>query len=244
MANEKYFNRIMDYTPASWTGTGAIALAGTPPAGNFSFASVLSDGQAFFYEIENCSNATEIEVGRGIYNAAGPTITRDVVETSSNGGMLVNFTAGIKVVGLILPASVIRQICSAANVDASLISVVWGTPGSEVANTIEINATCLDFSGGSFASGLVDVEILVSDGAADNEPSATAAITAAGTPVGTLLRGSGTATVVMRTNSSGSFSIAVHEATASVMRYLWVKQGGHARLWVRSSAGVLELSFA
>ena len=125
----------------------------------------------------------------------------------------------------------------------SLISLVWASPASEAGNAIEIAASCQDHAGAAFASGLVDVEIKVSDAANDSEPSHTATITAADTPVGSLLSGSGTATVVMRTDSGGNLKIKVNE-TAAASRYLWVRGGGHSRLWVRSSTGVQQLTFA
>lgn len=125
----------------------------------------------------------------------------------------------------------------------ALISVVWGSPAAESGNAIEIAASCLDFSGAAFASGLVDVKLIVSDAANDGEPSHTAVITAASVPVGTILSGSGTATVIVRTDSNGNFKIKVTE-TAAASRYLWTTTGGHSRLWVRSSTGVQQLTFA
>lgn len=124
-----------------------------------------------------------------------------------------------------------------------LISLVWGAPEAESGNAIEIAASCRDFAGNVFASGLVDVEIKVSDGANDTEPSATATLAAAGSPVGTMLSGNGSATVVMRTDAGGNLKIRVNE-TAAASRYLWVKAGGHSRLWVRSSTGVQQLTFS
>lgn len=124
-----------------------------------------------------------------------------------------------------------------------LISLVWAAPGAEAANAIEIAASCQTLAGVAFTSGLVDVEIKVSDAANDTEPSATAIITAADTPVGSLLSGSGTARVVMRTDSGGLLKIKVTE-TAPGSRYIWVKGGGHSRLWVRSSTGVQQINFA
>lgn len=123
-----------------------------------------------------------------------------------------------------------------------LASILWGSPGTETADIIEISAVAKDLGGNSLASSVIDVEILVSDGATDNEPSATAILSAAGTPVGTILRGSGTATMAVRTDASGHFAIAVHE-TAAAHRYLWINAGGNARLWARSATGVQELIF-
>lgn len=129
-----------------------------------------------------------------------------------------------------------------ATLNQTLISVVWASPGAESGNAIEIQASCQDFAGNAFLSGLVDVQIVVSDAANDSSPSATATITAATSPVGSILDGSGTATVVVRTDSSGNFKIKVSE-TAPGDRYLWLSPGGHSRLYPRSSTGVQQLTF-
>lgn len=126
---------------------------------------------------------------------------------------------------------------------SALISVVWASPSAESGNAIEIQASCFGFAGEAFVSGLVDVQIIVSDAANDSSPSATAIITAASTPVGSILDGSGTATVIARTDSSGLFKIKVTEAAAE-SRYLWLSPGGHSRLYPRSSTGVQQLVFA
>lgn len=125
----------------------------------------------------------------------------------------------------------------------SLIAVVWGSPGAESGNAVEIPASCIGFAGEAFVSGLVDVKIIVSDGAADASPSHTATISAASVPVGTITEGTGTATVTVRTDSNGAFKIKITE-TAAASRYLWISTGGHSRLWVRSSTGVQQLTFA
>lgn len=123
-----------------------------------------------------------------------------------------------------------------------LVGLEWGTPTAEASNAIEVTGTVKDFQNVALNSSIVDVEILVTDGANDHEPSATATLSAGTVPVGTVLSGSGTARLVMRT-SSGSLKVKVTE-TAAGNRYLWIKQNGHARLWVRAVAGVLELTFA
>lgn len=122
-----------------------------------------------------------------------------------------------------------------------LVGLQWGSPGGESGNAIEISGTIKDFAGADLASSLVDMEILVSDGATDNEPSATAVLSAASVPVGTVLSGSGTARLGIRTDA-GALSIKVTE-TLVAHRYLWVKASGHARLWVRSLTGVQEIIF-
>jgi hypothetical protein len=116
-------------------------------------------------------------------------------------------------------------------------------PTAEVSDVIEIAGNVLDYDGQPLASSVADIEVRVTDGAADGEPSATAFLTAASVPVGTVLAGSGTASLVVRSHN-GSLAIAVHESTANCHRYLWIKGAGHERLWVRAADGVQELVFA
>lgn len=120
--------------------------------------------------------------------------------------------------------------------------VSWGSPGSESGNTIEIQGTVKDAAGNTIAAATTDVTIVVSDAANDGEPSATATAAAAGTPVGTVLAGSGTATICMRTNASGLFSIAVTEAAAAD-RFLNVSQGPNSQRYVRANAAPQQLTF-
>jgi hypothetical protein len=125
---------------------------------------------------------------------------------------------------------------------ADLVSLRWGTPAAESGDAIEIGAAVEDYAGAAVNSSLVDVEIRVTDSAASCEPSATATLGPAAVPVGTILAGSGTATLVMRT-TAGALRLRVTEAAAGY-RYLWVKGAGNARLWVRSATGVQELIFS
>lgn len=124
-----------------------------------------------------------------------------------------------------------------------LVQVRWGTPTNEASNVIEIVGSVLDYDGQPLASSVADIEVRVTDGAVDGEPSATAFLTAAAVPVGTVLAGSGTASLVVRSDS-GSLAIAIHESTANCHRYLWIRGAGHERLWVRAADGVQELVFA
>jgi hypothetical protein len=87
-----YFSdRTKDSTTS--TGTSAIVLSGTAPAGFQTFATGLGAGSK---RIGYCiQGTTEWEVGKGVFN--GTTgLTRDTVRSSSNGGNLVNFSAGTK----------------------------------------------------------------------------------------------------------------------------------------------------
>lgn len=131
----------------------------------------------------------------------------------------------------------------AADLPDSFVNVVWGTPGAESGDAIEIQATVETLDGTAFSTGLVAVQVTVSDSAADNEPSATATLSAATTPVGTLLAGSGTGTAVFLTNASGAFKVKVSEPAAA-SRYLWVRAGGHCQLFVKAKDGIQQLTFA
>lgn len=124
-----------------------------------------------------------------------------------------------------------------------LINVVWGTPGAEVGNAIEVLGSCQTLDGTTALTGQVSAMVVVTDSAADAEPSATATISAATSPVGTLLGGGGTATAIFKTDSNGQFKIRVSETTAA-NRYIWVKPGGHHQLFVKARDGILQLTFA
>lgn len=121
--------------------------------------------------------------------------------------------------------------------------VSWGTAGTETANVIEVPATVQDLQGNTLAVATTEVEVLVSDSATDAEPSATATLQAAGTPVGTMLSGTGTATATFRTSAGGLFTVGVAE-TAVGSRFLWVKTGTNSQAWVRANASPKSITFA
>lgn len=73
-------NRVKDTTTT--TGTGAITLSGTAPAGYQNF-SVIGNGNTTYYTI---ISGTAWEVGIGTYTSAGTTLSRDTVLSSSAGG--------------------------------------------------------------------------------------------------------------------------------------------------------------
>ncbi len=98
-----YFDRVKDTTTS--TGTGNITLSGTAPTGFRTFASAVAINDPVNYCIEGGS---EWEVGRG-YLSASTTLVRDFVLASSNGGALVNFSAGTKNVFCTQPADKIAD---------------------------------------------------------------------------------------------------------------------------------------
>lgn len=107
-------DRVQDTTTT--TGTGAVTLAGSPPAGYQSFA-VIGNGNTTYYTI---SGGSEWEVGIGTYTAAGTSLSRDTVLSSSNSGSLVNFSAGTKIVFVTYPAEKSVNEDAAGNVNISI----------------------------------------------------------------------------------------------------------------------------
>ena len=96
----KVFDRVKETSTTS--GTGAVTLAGA--ATNFQrFRDVLSVGDGTYYAIIDSENL-QWETGIGTYSALD-TLTRTTVLESSNGGNIVNFSAGLKNVFMTYPAS-------------------------------------------------------------------------------------------------------------------------------------------
>lgn len=124
-----------------------------------------------------------------------------------------------------------------------LAQVNWGSAGAESGNAIEVPATVQDAQGNTLAVSTTEVEVMVSDSATDAEPSATATLSAAGSPIGTLLSGTGTATVIFRTSAAGLFTVRVTE-TAAADRVLWVRQGRNSQAWIRANAAPKSITFA
>lgn len=85
----------------STTGTGTISL-GTAATG-FQTFSVIGNGNSTYYVIASATSS-EWEVGIGTYTLSGNTLSRDTVLSSSNGGSLVDFSAGAKDVFVSYPS--------------------------------------------------------------------------------------------------------------------------------------------
>jgi hypothetical protein len=90
-------DRVQETTTT--TGTGTITLAGA--VSGFQSFSVIGNANTTYYVIVLGS---EWEVGLGTYTSSGTTLSRDTVLESSNGGSLVNFSAGTKNVFVTYPA--------------------------------------------------------------------------------------------------------------------------------------------
>jgi len=76
------------------TGTGSVTLAGAL-TGFQTFSAAVGDGNTTYYVIAG-QGTSAWEVGIGTYASAGNTLARTTVLSSSNGGSLVNFSAGTK----------------------------------------------------------------------------------------------------------------------------------------------------
>ena len=84
------------------TGTGTVTLLGAA-TGFQSFAAV-GNANTTYYTVAS-QTANEWEVGIGTYTSSGTTLSRTTVLSSSNGGSLVNFSAGTKDVFVTYPSS-------------------------------------------------------------------------------------------------------------------------------------------
>lgn len=99
-----FFDRVKE--TSSTTGTGTVTLLGAV-TGYITFSSVIGTGNYTYYVIE-INSLGQWEVGRGTLSSS-TTLTRDLVLSSSNGGALVNFSAGTKNVFLTNPADQIEK---------------------------------------------------------------------------------------------------------------------------------------
>jgi hypothetical protein len=81
------------------TGTGNIALGGAVTG--YQAFSTIGNGNTTYYTI---AGGSQWEVGIGTYTSSGNVLARTTVLSSSNGGALVNFSAGTKDVFVTYPA--------------------------------------------------------------------------------------------------------------------------------------------
>lgn len=95
------------------TGTGPFAPTGAF-TGYTTFAAAIGAGNSTYYTITNDS-AGQWEVGVGTFD--GTEVSRDLILTSSNNNLIVNFSAGTKEIFCTLPAE--RAVYN--NPDGSLV---------------------------------------------------------------------------------------------------------------------------
>ena len=92
-------DRVRETTTTA--GTGTVTLAGAV-VGFQSFAAV-GNGNVTYYTIAG-QGTSEWEVGIGTYTSSGTTLSRDTILSSSNSGLAVNFSAGLKDVFVVYPS--------------------------------------------------------------------------------------------------------------------------------------------
>ena len=93
------------------TGTGSVTLAGAY-TGFQTFSAGVGNANSTYYTIANVSTG-EYEVGIGTYSSGGNLLSRTTVLASSNGGSLVNFSAGTKDAFVTQPAERALYVASA-----------------------------------------------------------------------------------------------------------------------------------
>ena len=141
-------DRVQETTTT--TGTGTVTLLGAV-SGYQSF-SVIGNANTTYYTIAG-QITSEWEVGLGTYTSSGTTLARTTVLDSSNGGSLVNFSAGTKSVFVTYPASQAVLLTGTQTLTNKTLTspVVGGTPtgvgvltsGTAVAST---SGTSIDFT--------------------------------------------------------------------------------------------------
>jgi uncharacterized protein YjdB len=169
----KFADLVKDATTS--TGTGAITLSGTPATGFQSLSAVGGTGSTFPYSM---SGGAEWEIGIGTITGAN-TFTR-APTASSNGGALVNFSAGTKTVVVTMTASLLsripidRDVAFSQTVPLDQVGIAWMTQQS-----VSAKYTFTPAAGavkGASASGR-----LVADGVTANAPDTSAFKTISGT---------------------------------------------------------------
>ena len=134
-------DRVKETSTTTSTGTFTLAGAST---GFQSFAAV-GNGNTTYYAIVS-QTLTEWEVGIGTYTLSGTTLSRTTVLASSNGGSLVNFSAGTKDVFVTYPSE------KSVNLDAAGNATALGTPASFVGTNI--TGTAASLTAGAVTDGV------------------------------------------------------------------------------------------
>jgi hypothetical protein len=111
------------------TGTGTITLLGA--IAGFQAFSAIGNGNTTYYTIVD-GNAGTWEVGIGTYTLSGTTLSRTTVLSSSNGGALVPFGAGIKDVFCTYPAekAIYEEVDGDTIINAGPITVLGPGTGN------------------------------------------------------------------------------------------------------------------
>jgi hypothetical protein len=242
------------------TGTGTITLAGA--SSGFQSFSTIGNANTTYYTI---AGGTEWEVGLGTYTSSGNTLSRDTVLESSNGGSLVNFSAGTKDVFVTYPAekSIYQNASSIANITSLDVTTALGyTPGTAnypgagiAVSTGSAWTTSLTAPSGAIV-GTTDTQTLsaktltgtketvfaITDGAAfEIDPAnggiQTITLGASRTPKGTNFTAGQSVTLMI--NDGTAYTITWTDATFGTGGVIWV--GGTAPTLATTGFTVIEL---
>jgi hypothetical protein len=217
---------------AGTTGTLTVARGGT------GLTSGTQGGVPYFSATGTITSSALLVADRLVLGGGAAGAPATLADAPTDFEVLVGFTTGAPSWQLIDEQSWTTALRNAFGI------VAFGSPSAETANTIEITATVFGSpqGGGALASVNSVVRLVVSDSATDCSPSATATLAAAGTPTGTLLDGTGTATTIWRTTSSGTFRVAITE-TAAASRFLWVMAAPGSQVYLRAGAAPTSVTF-
>jgi hypothetical protein len=131
-------DRVKVTSTTAGTGTFTLGAAST----GFQSFSVIGDGNTTFYTIA-LQGGNEWEVGLGTYTASGTTLARTTVIESSNGGTLVNFSAGTKDVFVTQPA------------ERTVYDSTGSTGGTDAVSTNTANTVVRRDGSGNFSAGTI-----------------------------------------------------------------------------------------
>src|SRR6478736_4653145 len=142
------------------TGTGPATL-GSPVAGYQTMASAgATDGSAVEYTFLDTGNA--FEVGIGVYNSAGPTISRLFVQDSSNADNLISLSGSATVfitpTASLLNAAAILMFGTGADGNVTIASGTTTLVRDMCYNNLTITAGTLVMNGFRvFVAGILDL---------------------------------------------------------------------------------------
>lgn len=234
-------------TPSSGTLTNVSGLpidggtTGTLPVGRggTGLTAGISGGMPYFSGTGTIASSALLNADRVVLGGGAGNAPKTMADPSFDFQVLVGFTTGEP------DWMYITESMWDSSLTQNFGIIVWGTPSAESSNAIEVTATVAQgiTGGGALASTNSVIKVVVSDSATNCSPSATATLSAAGTPTGTLLDGSGTATAIFQTTSAGTFRVKVTE-TAAASRYLWVENGIGSRVYLKAATAPTALTFA
>lgn len=136
------------------------------------------------------------------------------------------------------------QVNTIAKANSKYAEAVIGTPGAEAADVIPVTVTALDDQGVAIPDDSAVFTVEVYDSQYGGTPSSTATIALTGGGDGTILGGSGTASVVAELDAvNGELDLDITE-TAAASRWLEVREAPHANSKYGPKPARVELPFA